>query len=51
MTTDDEPEKRHSALIKEQLRRSFDDKAAEALPADLLSLIGKLREQDDENGK
>ncbi len=51
MNTDNQPENRRTALIKDQLRRSFEDKASEALPADLLSLIGKLREQDDKNGK
>ena len=40
-----------SATIKTQLQRAFSDKAAEELPDDLLALIGKLREQDVQNGK
>lgn len=51
MNTNNQHEERRTALIKDQLRRSFDDKAAEPLPDDLLSLIGKLREQDDKDGK
>ncbi|SEK20404.1 hypothetical protein SAMN04488032_101271 [Pacificibacter marinus] len=51
MNIDNQPEKRRTDLIKDHLRRSFQDKAAEELPSDLMSLIGKLREQDDQNGK
>ena len=40
-----------SATIKTQLQRAFSDKAAEELPDDLLALIGKLREQDVQDGK
>lgn len=40
-----------SETIKTQLRKAFDDKAAEDLPDELMSLIGKLREQDDADGK
>jgi hypothetical protein len=51
MYIDNQPEKRRTDLIKDHLRRSFQDKAAEELPSDLMSLIGKLREQDDQDGK
>lgn len=44
-------EKPKSALIKTQLQRAFSDRASEELPDELLSLIGKLREQDKNNGK
>lgn len=37
-------------LIKTQLQRAFKDRATEDLPDDLLSLIGKLKEQDAKNG-
>lgn len=40
-----------AALIKEQLRRSFQEKASEDLPPELMDLIGKLREQDNKNGR
>ena len=51
--TDDKKTDEHGAseTIKSQLRKAFDDKAAEDLPADLVSLIGRLREQDDANEK
>ena len=39
-----------SELIKTQLQRAFKDRASEELPDDLLSLIGKLKEQDAKNG-
>lgn len=51
MSDENETDRPRTALIKEQLRRSFQDKASEELPADLLSLIEKLREQDEQNGK
>ncbi|MGB3246205.1 MAG: NepR family anti-sigma factor [Sulfitobacter sp.] len=51
MQTDNESETPQTALIKEHLRRSFEDKASEELPSDLMNLIEKLREQDDKSGK
>lgn len=51
MSDDNQHENQRTALIKEQLRRSFQEKATEELPADLMSLIEKLREQDDNDGK
>ena len=51
MTKENETERPRTALIKDQLRRSFQDKATEELPSDLMSLIAKLREQDEQNGK
>lgn len=51
MSSDDKDEKPRTALIKEHLRRSFQDKADEALPTDLMSLIAKLKEQDGKDGK
>jgi hypothetical protein len=51
VSNNDEAGKPGKALIKEQLRRSFQDKASEDLPADLKTLIEKLREQDEQNGK
>lgn len=45
MTNDTETPR--TALIKENLRRSFQDKANEDLPDELMSLISKLRDQDD----
>lgn len=50
--TDDKGQpKPGKTLIKDQLRRSFHDRANEALPDDLMNLINKLREQDEQNGK
>mgnify|MGYP001803925990 CR=1 FL=1 len=40
-----------SELIKTQLQRAFTDRASEDLPDELMSLIGKLKEQDAKNGK
>lgn len=37
--------------IKSNLMRAFGDKAKEELPEDLMKLIGKLREQDEHDGK
>ena len=51
MNSEKQPEKQRTDLIKEHLRRSFQDKATEDLPSELMSLIGKLREQDDQDGK
>lgn len=51
MNTDKEPDPPGKALIKEQLRRSFNEKATEELPSELVSLIARLREQDDKDGK
>ncbi|WP_323035311.1 NepR family anti-sigma factor [Pararhodobacter sp.] len=51
MNTNKEQETPHKGLIREQLRRSFEDKASEELPADLMALIEKLKEQDSRNGK
>ena len=51
MDDNEKQEPPRKALIKDQLRRSFDDKAAEELPPELTSLIERLREQDNEDGK
>lgn len=51
MTSDEKDDRPRTALIREHLRRSFQDKADEELPSDLMKLIAKLREQDDKNGK
>lgn len=51
MSNDNQYDNQRTALIKEQLRRSFQEKAKEELPADLMSLIEQLREQDENNGK
>lgn len=51
MNTDKNEDKPQSALIKEHLRRSFQDKASEELPSDLMSLIDELRKQDSQDGK
>lgn len=51
MNTDKNEEKPQSALIKKHLRRSFQDKATEELPSDLMSLIDELRKQDKQDGK
>lgn len=51
MSNENQHDKPRTALIKDQLRRSFQDKASEELPSDLMSLIEKLREQDDKSGK
>ncbi|WP_165814467.1 NepR family anti-sigma factor [Pararhodobacter oceanensis] len=51
MTSHNEQEKPQTALIREQLRRSFQEKASEDLPADLMTLINQLKEQDTQNGK
>lgn len=51
MNTDNQPENPRTALIKENLRRSFDDKASEDISSDLMSLIDKLREQNNANEK
>lgn len=40
-----------SELIKTQLQRAFTDRASEELPDELLTLIGKLKEQDAKDGK
>ncbi len=37
--------------IKSNLMRAFGEKAKEELPEDLMKLIGKLREQDEQDGK
>lgn len=47
----DSDAKAASETIKTQLKKAFDDKAAEELPDDLLALIGQLRDQDDANEK
>ena len=44
----DEPK---AALIKTNLKKAFDEKAGEDLPADLMALIAQLRDQDGQNGK
>ncbi|MDF3414376.1 hypothetical protein HKX54_07905 [Sulfitobacter sp. M57] len=51
MNNENRHENQRSALIKEQLRRSFQEKAEEELPANLTSLIEQLRQQDEQNGK
>ncbi|GAA6174653.1 NepR family anti-sigma factor [Sulfitobacter pacificus] len=51
MSNDNQQENQRTALIKEQLRRSFEEKEKEELPSELMSLIDKLREQDESNGK
>lgn len=55
MRQDDQPKKKQddpkSALIKNNLKKAFDEKAGEDLPADLMALIAKLRDQDVQNGK
>ncbi|MDU9005195.1 NepR family anti-sigma factor [Sedimentitalea todarodis] len=51
MDTDNNEEKPQSALIKDHLRRSFQDKAIEELPSELMSLIDELRKQDSQDGK
>jgi hypothetical protein len=48
--SDDTPQARKENLIRENLRRAFDDKATEELPSDLLALLEQLRGQDDKNG-
>lgn len=47
---DDKKESRVDDLIKENLRRAFEDKAAEELPTELIALLAQLRDQDDQNG-
>lgn len=37
-------------LIEENLKRAFADKANEAVPAELLALLDKLKAQDETNG-
>ncbi|WP_394178322.1 NepR family anti-sigma factor [Yoonia maritima] len=46
----DKKESRADNLIKENLRRAFEDKASEELPAELVALLAQLRDQDDHNG-
>ena len=41
----------HENLIKENIRRAFAEKADEALPADLLALLERLRAQDGSDDK
>lgn len=48
--TDEIQDAQKKDLIKENLRRAFDDKATEDLPADLVALLAKLKEQDAQNG-
>ncbi len=48
---DEKHEMRKENLIKENLRRAFDDKATEDLPTDLLALLEQLRGQDEQNGE
>lgn len=47
---DETQETRKENLIKENLRRAFDDKATEELPSNLLDLLAQLRGQDERNG-
>tara|TARA_R110002051_G_scaffold1008_1_gene4876 strand:+ start:8513 stop:8683 length:171 start_codon:yes stop_codon:yes gene_type:complete len=46
---DEKHSTRKENLIKENLRRAFDDKATEELPSDLLALLAQLRGQDNQN--
>ncbi|WP_162617695.1 NepR family anti-sigma factor [Yoonia maritima] len=46
----DKRESRADNLIKDNLRRAFDDKASEELPTELIALLAQLRDQDDQNG-
>lgn len=48
--TDETQETQKENLIKENLRRAFDDKATEELPSDLMALLAQLRGQDEQNG-
>lgn len=50
MMNDETQETRKENLIKENLRRAFDDKATEELPSNLLDLLAQLRGQDERNG-
>ncbi len=45
----DTSEARKENLIKENLRRAYDDKATEQLPDDLMALLAQLRGQDEQN--
>ncbi|WP_458792841.1 NepR family anti-sigma factor [Yoonia sp. MH D7] len=47
---EDKQEMRKENLIRENLKRAFDDKATEELPTDLLELLAQLRGQDEQNG-
>ena len=40
-----------ASLIKENLKRAFEDKASEEVPPELLALLNALREQDENNGE
>jgi len=51
MTDETKPVRERDALIRNHLRRSFEDKAAEEIPGDLMNLIAQLREQDGKDGK
>ena len=46
---DEKNEMRKENLIKENLRRAFDEKATEELPSDLLALLAQLRGQEEQN--
>lgn len=49
MMNDEKQDMRNENLIKENLRRAFQDRATEELPTDLLSLLEQLRGQDEQN--
>ncbi len=48
---DKDDTKPRTALIKDHLRRAFEDKAKEDIPDDLIALLQKLKLQDDTDGK
>lgn len=51
MTTDKEQRPPRKALIKEQLSRSLGERASEGMQWQLISLIDRVKEQDDKDGK
>lgn len=46
MKHDELDETKKTSLIKSNLKRAFDEKAAQDLPPELIDLIAKLSEQD-----
>lgn len=48
---DDKHDMSRENLIKENLRRAFEEKATEDLPGDLLALLTQLRGQDEQNSQ
>lgn len=46
---DEQHDIRNENLIKENLKRAFDEKATEELPSDLLALLAQLRGQEEQN--